>query len=388
MPKCNDNSAAGVVTISALDSASSESGFLQTDRGVPEVIMSSDFTLRRSLRAFGQVQDQCPLGTRGWCLQERMLSPAILHFGAEQIFWECRSYMGIPECDPRAGQYQPGGPFLGIRAQPIRPTSEPPFRLWYAAVEAFSKRNLTFGKDKFPAMAGIATRFRELSNGKTTYLAGLWREDLESGIMWSAAYQHLAFAYGGERKHIISGCAALSRPSVLVAPSWSWASVDGQVHFYRGDATSSRGTKPVWDFRIVDINIPSGLDDLMAQQVIGSLAIKGLLAKVWYCPRTDEKGVPDSEKVGWISVSKDANLEKDRVQGAMLDFNRCSPRECWAMLAFSANGKSDVGFLLLDRQSQTYFTRVGFCSYANQHPSREGREAIEARMKEMVITLG
>ncbi|KAH7135647.1 heterokaryon incompatibility protein-domain-containing protein [Dendryphion nanum] len=27
--------------------------------------------------------------SRGWCLQERLLSPRVLHFGAQQVFWEC-----------------------------------------------------------------------------------------------------------------------------------------------------------------------------------------------------------------------------------------------------------------------------------------------------------
>ena len=31
-----------------------------------------------------------PLGGRGWALQERLLAPRTLHFGREQLFWECR----------------------------------------------------------------------------------------------------------------------------------------------------------------------------------------------------------------------------------------------------------------------------------------------------------
>jgi hypothetical protein len=30
-----------------------------------------------------------PLLSRAWVVQERLLSPRVLHFGAEQIFWEC-----------------------------------------------------------------------------------------------------------------------------------------------------------------------------------------------------------------------------------------------------------------------------------------------------------
>lgn len=33
--------------------------------------------------------DQAPLNTRGWVMQERLLSRRILHFGADMIYWEC-----------------------------------------------------------------------------------------------------------------------------------------------------------------------------------------------------------------------------------------------------------------------------------------------------------
>jgi len=35
--------------------------------------------------------DSAPLSMRGWTLQERLLSNRILHFGEDQIHFECRS---------------------------------------------------------------------------------------------------------------------------------------------------------------------------------------------------------------------------------------------------------------------------------------------------------
>jgi len=34
--------------------------------------------------------DQAPLNERAWVLQERFLSPRILHFGNDQLWWECQ----------------------------------------------------------------------------------------------------------------------------------------------------------------------------------------------------------------------------------------------------------------------------------------------------------
>jgi hypothetical protein len=39
-----------------------------------------------------------PLFTRWWCLQERLLSKRILHFTADEMVWQCRSYDRC-ECD-------------------------------------------------------------------------------------------------------------------------------------------------------------------------------------------------------------------------------------------------------------------------------------------------
>ena len=39
---------------------------------------------------FERYVDRAPLNKRAWVVQERLLSPRILHFGAEMLYWECR----------------------------------------------------------------------------------------------------------------------------------------------------------------------------------------------------------------------------------------------------------------------------------------------------------
>src|SRR5271154_7113046 len=36
--------------------------------------------------------NHAPLNSRAWVLQERILSPRVLHYGSEQIFWECQTH--------------------------------------------------------------------------------------------------------------------------------------------------------------------------------------------------------------------------------------------------------------------------------------------------------
>lgn len=42
--------------------------------------------------------EHAPLGRRGWVVQERALSPRTLHFGKEQIFWECLDLQASEVC--------------------------------------------------------------------------------------------------------------------------------------------------------------------------------------------------------------------------------------------------------------------------------------------------
>lgn len=46
-----------------------------------------------------------PLNRRAWVVQERVLSPCIIHFGKEQLFWEC-SELKASEVFPNGFNYQ------------------------------------------------------------------------------------------------------------------------------------------------------------------------------------------------------------------------------------------------------------------------------------------
>ena len=87
-------------------------------------------------------------------------------------------------------------------------------------VETYTKRQLTEGTDKLPALSGVARRFSAaLCND--TYVGGLWANDLPAGLMWSATGFLTPY---GTQGHL------LPRPAQPRAPTWSWASVDGAVH--------------------------------------------------------------------------------------------------------------------------------------------------------------
>ena len=77
---------------------------------------------------------------------------------------------------------------------------------------------MTYERDKLPALAGLATTYSQST--QDDYLAGLWRQSLIVDLQW----RHQRYVYGNE--------ATMRVPSKYRAPSWFWASVDGNIRYY------------------------------------------------------------------------------------------------------------------------------------------------------------
>ncbi|KAJ4420960.1 hypothetical protein N0V82_004002 [Gnomoniopsis sp. IMI 355080] len=248
-----------------------------------------------NIRAKDRWQQQVTSGlimSRAWTLQERWLSGKILHCCAGQWFWECcsskQSQSGFEEethlgpRDPRhlfhswrsasfrlkldvlmrafGGVYEIQVSPRAQSAKPLRVDLRPDpdakalnqaaivvtqrsdgllfsflrdvlrdrnrYTHWYRDfVSAFSKCNLTKTQDKLPALAGIAAAVHDIV--RDTYLAGHWRRDLESSLLW----------YAPRTTKSASESQVPNRPATYRAPSWAWASVDGEVKWYpvKGD---------------------------------------------------------------------------------------------------------------------------------------------------------
>jgi hypothetical protein len=159
-----------------------------------------------------------PLHQRGWTLQESLLSPRILSYGANEMRWECRT----TNYGEAGSLLLDQGSFPGL-PKPIRTktknhllpidldTSDPIMKrklTWSYIVRDYASRQLTFAKDKLPALSGLARHISHTRPGDT-YLAGLWKSELPSNLLWG----------------VLKGV----RPSVYRAPSWSWAAFDGEI---------------------------------------------------------------------------------------------------------------------------------------------------------------
>ncbi|KAH7130400.1 heterokaryon incompatibility protein-domain-containing protein [Dendryphion nanum] len=145
--------------------------------------------------------DTWPIMTRAWVVQERLLSPRIIHFGPSELLWECRS-LATCQCT----QWTPSSFNKMTLAPSTRPDRLETLRIWHRVVSNYTTKSITYESDIFPALQGIAKSILKTTDLK--WKAGQW--DFAS-FAWYAVSS-------GSR-----------RAKEWRAPSWSWASVAGQV---------------------------------------------------------------------------------------------------------------------------------------------------------------
>ena len=229
--------------------ASSRNGLL------PEWI----YIRRDDLSDFRRGVDRAILNTRGWVLQERLLSRRILHFGAEMLYWEC-CHRAASELNAIGYVYKShprefGGNFVLSHDEPwdrsgmiarrlpspdfgsddwqtsrviwqdrrafwkeVRKPSTYPWscdssyesgfrsaldklssssfwkgetgmysfsHCWYEIVELYTRSNLTYSKDKLVAISGLVQQIESAT--KFDYVAGLWKQHLDTDLLWFTA---------------------------------------------------------------------------------------------------------------------------------------------------------------------------------------------------------
>lgn len=195
------------LTVSALDSSAANSGMLHgRDRG-RFVHLEGNLFLRPATRGWQQVFKDAPLSKRAWALQERILSTRILHYGRDDLFWEC---LTLSTRESSTVQYTLSQQAIEWRDEDFKRSlvasvfdplsTEEGHRKWYRIVAQYSELNLTRIRDKLPAISGLASRIKEIVDD--SYVAGLWESDLHNGLLWSNE--------GNPGSTIIGG-----------APSWS-----------------------------------------------------------------------------------------------------------------------------------------------------------------------
>ncbi|KAH9849292.1 heterokaryon incompatibility protein-domain-containing protein [Lenzites betulinus] len=156
-----------------------------------------------------------PISARGWCMQEYFVSPRSLIFASHTLLVRCQT---TTRCVGGAFHSLSGDarlPPVLFRAEPVARGTEgwlPVRQAWLDVVRDYTGRAISVPADKLVAFGAVAGMFERVL--RTEYLAGLWRDTLLLDLLWSK---------GGSRS------VQHPRPAAYRAPSWSWASVDGEV---------------------------------------------------------------------------------------------------------------------------------------------------------------
>ena len=250
--------------------------------------------------------DDAPLNRRGWVLQERLLARRTIHFGFDQVLWECFQTEACEQYPDAVRDWIWRRTLLQDLPDPEADVWPPKYP-WQNVVLHYSRCQLTIASDKLVAIGGIAQKLRPRDKPDARYVAGFWTTDLPHHLMWKVAW----FDTG--------------RPKAYRAPSWSWAALDGNVSFVPWS-----GNSLVHVVEVVRVDVVTVNDDPFGQVLDARLWLRGRLfpCRLWTdysgpgrpC-RGSVPGMPDAEEKDFeldLDVYDWANKVNVELQGFLL----------------------------------------------------------------------
>ncbi|KAK7424493.1 hypothetical protein QQX98_000458 [Neonectria punicea] len=176
-----------------------------------------------------------PIDYRGWTLQERYLSPRVLDYSSNQLSWMCTTSLEDPGYSDgwRAGTRQDEKGLYPVTSFYRKPWGQSEangvhsaVHTWRSIVETYTRRRLTFPKDRILAISGVAEMFA--SEIKDEYIIGHWKHSIPFDLLWST----------------VPGRPLQQRQSDYQAPSWSWAAVTAEIWYNFARAASPSEYEP------------------------------------------------------------------------------------------------------------------------------------------------
>ncbi|KAI9666296.1 MAG: hypothetical protein M1821_004231 [Bathelium mastoideum] len=268
-----------------------------------------------------------PVADRGWVVQERLLSPRVLHFGKKQVFWECREQNACelhPETVYCYGDLRrtDDEDDVEVEAKPAKDEKphlwkqllnapdrqlchenakdkdlEQLFLDWNSVIRFYASCSLTVPSDKLAAVSGLANDMKRALNTlrpyqSHRYFAGLWEDKLLDGTIW----------------RVLSPA---KRTKDYRAPSWSWASIDGVLEF-RSDARDETKAIELATVREARTRYWGNLET--GEIKGGFLKLMGPWFRMTACPQDEE---PTYSNKNERTVAKFHMLEKAEVPPAI-----------------------------------------------------------------------
>ena len=285
-----------MITLAATGSKDGDGGFfhpgendheLLSMKGTEECcirVRCDDFSYVGRMRPLDQ--EKYPTMYCGWCYQERLLSRRVLHFGRQELFWECRS-LSTCEChlhedDPSLGlhelyehqvKYQLKSMLRnekdGFEKELLRPEDSRRVLTWHEIVTKYTSLGLTNLSDRLPSISGIAKLVQMERNG-TVYLAGIWKTSVPVDLTW-----------------FVNSYMPFPKAEQWRAPSWTWAAVEGAVEFVAASKDM------LWHGEILDGSCNPSTNDPTGPVSCGFLKVSGPM-----CPAVLSRAAKVQDNLG------------------------------------------------------------------------------------------
>ncbi|KAI0444495.1 hypothetical protein F4803DRAFT_511524 [Xylaria telfairii] len=135
--------------------------------------------------------------------------------------------------------------------------------IWQSILKGYTELELTFPKDRLPALSGLAQKLR---GDEDKYLAGVWESALPDSLFWNQD---------------VSNTVISESPKPLAAPTWSWASISSarlrKEHGYYHSCRSKRDS--IFSIRVESIDVQPATANLYGTvNANARLVISGTLA--------------------------------------------------------------------------------------------------------------
>ncbi|KAL9594242.1 MAG: hypothetical protein Q9219_007144 [cf. Caloplaca sp. 3 TL-2023] len=167
-----------------------------------------------------------PLQDRVWAFQEWLLSRRLIQFSHDEIRWECYCLAAsqlYPE-GPTEDDMDEGGLTVKRIMVSLSDKKLAVDALWERVRQEYSAKKLTRPTDRLTAFSGIARMAHKvLKSAPEEYCVGLRKPMLLTELLWDSPVDQ----------------AGVRPLGVYVAPTWSWASLNGR--FWRSQKVSEKG---------------------------------------------------------------------------------------------------------------------------------------------------
>lgn len=359
------------LNISASSSTGSDEGFLWklSDHGVAIGRFSSSTTtcddgifVGTPLRTLDLEEKE--VSNRGWIFQERLVSVSTIHYTNEGLIWECVTDTCLKHNQNLTSVRWKSqwNDLVNLKRHNLAKNNEnavnaqDKFVVWHQWINAYSSRNLFAWTDKFPAIAGVTKTFAETFD--LTWCAGLWQQNLLGDLLW--------------RRH--NRNPTLERPSVSIAPTWSWASVNGQIEYREVNVTQSETSS---NLKVLGCNVEERYSHSFGEVKEGGYIIaEGLLQAVVvdtaFHPGVRQKSFQECVLSKGFKNNCNVLCMLDEFHEGMERFVSCW---CLRVASFLIYGRQGDMYLLLKRicKDESKFCRIGL---AETDPWEQGNTEI------------